>query len=58
MYMINKRATDTQSLWAGGFPDEWKIEEMKLLNKKGDTYDIQNYRPITIICLFAKELER
>ena len=31
---------------------------MKPLYKKGIRYDIQNYRPISVICLFAKLLER
>ena len=31
---------------------------MKSLYKKGDRYDIQNYRPISIISLFAQLLER
>jgi hypothetical protein len=26
--------------------------------KKGDRYDMQNYRPISIISVFAKQLER
>jgi hypothetical protein len=28
------------------------------LHKKGDRYDIHNYRPISIISVFAKLLER
>jgi len=31
---------------------------VKSLYKKGDRYDIQNYRPISIISLFAQLLER
>jgi len=31
---------------------------MMPLNKKGRRYDIQNYRPISIISVFAKLLER
>ena len=31
---------------------------MKLFYKKGDRYDIQTYRPISIISVFAKLLER
>jgi len=40
------------------FPDEWKVAQMKPLYKKGDTYNIQNNRPISIISVFAKLLER
>jgi hypothetical protein len=43
---------------AGVFPNEWKIAKVKPLYKKGDRYDIQNYRPISIISVFAKLLER
>ena len=31
---------------------------MKPLYKKGSRYDIQNYIPISIICLFARLIER
>jgi len=58
MYPINKRATDTLSLWSGFFPDEWKLAKVKPLYKNGDKYNIQNYRPISIIAVFAKLLER
>ena len=34
------------SLRSGVFPDEWKLAKVKPLNKKGDRYDIQNYRTI------------
>jgi hypothetical protein len=40
------------------FPDEWKTAKVKPLYKKGDGYDMQNYRPITIISVFAKLFER
>ena len=46
------------SLRSGVFPDEWKSAKVKPLYKKGDRYDIQNYRPIPIISVFAKLLER
>jgi hypothetical protein len=46
------------SLKSDVFPDEWKAAKVKPLNKKGDRYDIQNYRPIAIISVFAKLLER
>ena len=40
------------------FPDEWKTAKVTPLHKKGDRYDIHNYRPISIISVFAKLLER
>ena len=46
------------SLRSGVFPLEWKLAKVKPLYKKGDRYDIQNYRPISIISVFAKLLER
>jgi len=35
-----------------------EISKREALYKKGDRYDIQNYRPISIIFVFAKLLER
>jgi retron-type reverse transcriptase len=46
------------SLRSGVFPDEWKAAKVKPLQKKGDRHDIHNYRPISIILVFAKLLER
>jgi len=58
MHTVNKRATDTLSLPSSVSPDEWKLAKVKPLYKKGSRYNIQNYRPISIICLFPKLLER
>jgi len=46
------------SLNSGVFPDIWKTAKVKPLYKKGDKYDMKNYRPISIIHVFAKLLER
>jgi len=46
------------SLRSEVFPDECKLAKVKPLYKKGDRYDIQNYRPVSIISVFAKLLER
>jgi hypothetical protein len=43
---------------SGVFPDEWKVVKVKPLFKKGDRYEMNNYRPIAIISVFAKLLER
>jgi retron-type reverse transcriptase len=45
-------------LTSGAFPDDWKAAKVKPLHKKGGRYDIQNYRPISIISVFAKLLEK
>ena len=46
------------SLNSGVFPDVWKTAKVKPVYKKGDKYDMRNYRPISIIPVFAKLLER
>ena len=43
---------------SGVFPDEWKTAKVKPLYKKGDKYDMLNYRPIAVTPVFAKLLER
>jgi len=45
------------SLNSGVFSDIWKTAKVKPLYKKGDKNDM-NYRPISIIPVFAKLLER
>jgi hypothetical protein len=42
----------------GVFPNESKIAKAKPLYKKGDRYDIQNYRPLSVLSNFSKLLER
>jgi hypothetical protein len=37
------------SLSLGVFPENWKTAKVTLMYKKGDRYDVQNYRPISII---------
>ena len=46
------------SLRSGVFPDDWKAAKVKPFYEKGDRYNIQSYRPISIISVFAKLLER
>jgi hypothetical protein len=46
------------SLNSGVFPDLWKTTKVKPLHKKGDKNDMHNFRPISIIPVFAKLLER
>jgi hypothetical protein len=45
------------SLNSGVFPDVWKTAKVKPLYKNGGKYDMCNYRPISIILVFAKLLE-
>jgi hypothetical protein len=46
------------SLNSSVFPDLWETAKVKPLHKKGDKNDMHNYRPISIIPVFAKLLER
>ena len=38
-------------------PDMWKRSKLCPIYKKGDKFDISNFRPISIICNFCKILE-
>ncbi len=46
------------SLCTGIFPDIFKTAKIKPLFKKGNKNDIQNYRPISLLSVFSKILER
>jgi hypothetical protein len=39
---------------SGVFPNDSKIAKVKPLYKKGARYDIQNYRPISVLSVFFK----
>jgi hypothetical protein len=45
-------------LESGIFPDQLNIAKVVPLYKKGDTRDIQNYRPIVLLSVFSKLLEK
>lgn len=45
------------SLKLGTFPDIWKKARVCPILKQGDSSDIANYRPITLLCNFAKVFE-
>lgn len=45
------------SLKQGVFPDIWKNASVCPILKQGDSSDIANYRPITLLCNFAKAFE-
>ena len=42
----------------GIFPDDLKIAKFIPLFKKGDTLDINNYRPISLLSCFSKIFEK
>lgn len=42
----------------GTFPDKMKVAKVTALYKKGDRLDIKNYRPISILPIFSKCLEK
>jgi len=46
------------SLESGIFPDQPKIANVVPVNKRGDKMDIQNYRPIALLSVFPKLLEK
>ena len=45
-------------LQSGVFPDPMKIAIVSSIFKTGDTADINNYRPISVLPCFSKILER
>ena len=46
------------SISSGRFPDAYKIAKLKSLFKKGTRTDPKNYRPISLLPLIFKVLER
>ena len=46
-----------KSLLSGIFPDEWKCARVTPLFKQGDSFDLNNYRPILVTSVFAKVFE-
>ena len=46
------------SLKSGIFPDKLKIAKVIPVHKKGDARDVSNYRPISLLLVFAKLLEK
>ena len=47
-----------KSLKSGIFPDDWKCARVIPLFKQGDSSDLNNYRPISVISVVAKVFER
>ena len=46
------------SISSGGFPDACKIANLKPIFKKGSRTDPKNYRPISLLTLMSKVLQR
>ena len=47
-----------RSVTLASFPSSWKIGRITVLYKQGDLTDVNNYRPITILLVISKLLER
>ena len=47
-----------KSLMSGIFPDDWKCARVIPLFKQGESLDLNNYRPISVISVVAKVFER
>ena len=46
------------SIRAGVFPQRWKTAKVRPLFKSGDRSDVNNYRPISVLPVISKLLER
>ena len=46
------------SLMNGIFPDVWKLARVTLIHKSGPKTDTNNYRPISVMSVFSRMLER
>jgi hypothetical protein len=46
------------SFASGFFPEKLKIAIINPLHKKGNTEDTQNYRPISLLSVFSKIVEK
>ena len=47
-----------KSLNVGKMPNEWKLSNIVPIHKKGKKEHVENYRPISILCITSKVLER
>ena len=58
--IISGRLCDlfNKSLISGIFPDDWKCARVTPLFKQGESFDLNNYRPISVISVVAKVFER
>ena len=42
----------------GSLPLEWKLSNIVPISKKGDSKEVSNYRPISLLCIASKIMER
>ena len=47
-----------QSILTGKFPTQWKASKVVPLFKKGDRWDLKNYRPVALLCVAGMVLEK
>ena len=47
-----------RSLDSGSLPEEWKLANIIPVFKKGDKSFVENYRPISLLCVVSKVFER
>ena len=47
-----------KSLETGVFPDEWKLANIVPIHKKDNKDHVDNYRPISLLSIISKVLER
>ena len=58
MYKKPLRFIFNESINQGVFPDFLKIAKIRPVFKKGNRQEISNYRPISVISIFSKILEK
>ena len=46
------------SLHTSCFPNDWKLAKINPIHKDGDKYDVNNYRPISVLPVLSKIIER
>ena len=42
----------------GSQPSQWKLSNIVPIHKKGDKESVTNYRPISLLCIASKIMER
>jgi hypothetical protein len=47
-----------QSIATGIFPSDWKVARVAPIHKTGAEHDMENYRPISVISIIAKIMEK
>jgi sarcosine oxidase/L-pipecolate oxidase len=45
------------SLSTGSIPSDWKIHQIVPIFKAGNRHNVENYRPISLLCIISKVLE-